>query len=162
MLIGAASFTLNLHQIDIHLFPNLFGPHCRLVHVGLGDGFAFLHLEELVVGQWIPIPMMDFIKVHDWGPSADPPLPFPGIALQPGFLLAGPAAVLWVPGFVLGFGRRIEVTRIPPIPAPWHFIYVPHNRPHPHLEMVPDFAEDIAPFMRLQYGGQVQNWRSIF
>jgi hypothetical protein len=85
------------------------------------------------------------------------------VALQPAIILVGGggAVPVWTAGFVVGFNRRLVVSHIPPIPQGPVFIYVPHRRPHPHIEMEPNLNRDPVLFRELQYGGQVQNWRKL-
>jgi hypothetical protein len=116
-----------------------------------------------LLGGWVGAPAAGVVEVRDRGFSTIPALPPPGVALPPLVLLAGGggAVPLLTAGFRMTFGRRLVVSRLPPIPLGPLFLYVPHHRPHSQMGMVPVPGGLPVPFMRLRYGGQVQNWRKL-
>ena len=78
------------------------------------------------------------------------------------FLAGGGGAVpLLTAGFRIAFGRRLVVSSLPPIPLGPLSLYMPHHQPHSQMGMVPVPGRLPVPFMRLQYGGQIQNWRRL-
>ena len=161
---SSGTFTFQQRQIDIEFNHNGAFPSRRLVHISLGQGLGFLYTETQALpgAVWVAAPAQGLVVVHDCGAAGLPAAPAPVVVPASNVLING---VQWGPvGFPMIWFRQLRGARVNVPPAVlhmFHFVYKPHKRGQPGEEMVPDPNKHPEPFMRIHYGGQLQNWRQI-